>query len=141
MKKRYIAWEKYLFTLEGTFHVISYAYKCTYKTCPKPQESYRSAEAEMLSLKYYQFSVDVIANVGHLYFNKHQTIDEITQTLKKLHISRSEVNLLCQTYLALTTANRQQDTSYLDKVLANGYIILALDGVQPRRKATKPSGS
>src|SRR5208283_4849701 len=66
----------------------------------KPQTIYRSIEAEMLSLKYYQFSLDVIAKVGRLYFKEHQTIDEITQTLKKLHISRSEINLLCQAYLA-----------------------------------------
>ena len=133
LKRSHIAWEKYLFTLKGTFRVTSYAYHCTNKTCPKPQKLYRSAEAEVLSLKFYQFSLDVIAKVGHLYFKEHQTIDEITQTLKKLYISRSEVNLLCQTYLALTTANRQQDTTYLDKVRANGGITLALDGVQPEK--------
>ena len=133
LQRSHIAWKKYLFTLKGTFRVTSYAYHCTNKTCPKPQKLYRSAEAEMLSLKFYQFSLDVIAKIGHLYFKEHQTIDQIPQTLKKLHISRSEVNLLCQAYLALTTANRQQDTSYLDKVRANGGITLALDGVQPEK--------
>ena len=87
----------------------------------------------MLSLKFYQFSLDVIAKIGRLYFKDHQTIDQITQTLKKLCISRSEVNLLCQVYLALTTANRQQDTRYLSKIQANGGITLALDGVQPEK--------
>ena len=87
----------------------------------------------MLSLKFYQFSLDVIAKVGHLYFKEHQTIDQIKQTLRKLPISRSEINLLYQAYLALTTANRQQDSFYLDKIRANGGIILALDGVQPEK--------
>lgn len=87
----------------------------------------------MLSLKFYQFSLDVIAKIGHLYFKEHQTIDEIKQALWKLQISRSEINLLCQTYLALTTANRQQDATYLEKVRANGGIILSLDGVQPEK--------
>ena len=133
LKRSHIAWEKHLLTLNGTFRVTSYAYRCTNKTCPKPQNLYRSAEAEMLSLKFYQFSLDVIAKIGRLYFKEHQTIDQITQTLKKLCISRSEVNLLCQVYLALTTANRQQDTTYLTKVQANGGITLALDGVQPEK--------
>jgi hypothetical protein len=133
LKKSHIAWQKNLFTLKGTFQVTSYAYHCTNKTCPKLQKLYRSTEAEILSLKYYQFSLDVIAKIGHLYYSEHQTIDKITQTLKKLHISRSEVNLLCQTYLALTTANRQQDTTCLDKIRANGGITLALDGAQPEK--------
>lgn len=90
----------------------------------------------MLSLKYYQFSLDVIAKVGHLYFKEHKTIDEIKQTLKqhfKLNISRSEVNLLYQAYLALLKADRQQDTAFLQKIKANGGIILAIDGVQPEK--------
>ncbi len=133
IKLSYIAWQKYLFTLKGTFHVTSYAYKCTNKDCPKPKAIYRSTEAEMLSLKFYQFSIDVIAQIGQLYFNEHKTIDQITQTLNQLYISRSEVNLLYQAYLALTTANWQQDTTYLEKIRANGGIILALDGVQPEK--------
>lgn len=87
----------------------------------------------MLSLKYYQFSLDVIAKVGHLYFKEHQTIDEIKQTLGKLQISRSEINLLCQAYLALIKADRQQDNAFLEKLQRNGGIILALDGVQPEK--------
>jgi hypothetical protein len=133
LKRSHIAWKKHVFTLKETLHITSFAYRCPNKVCPKPQEIHRSAEAEMLSLKYYQFSIDVIAKVGHLYFKEHNTIDQITQTLRKLQISRSEVNLLYQAYLALTTASRQQDTAYLDKIRANGGIVLSLDGVQPEK--------
>ena len=133
LKKSHIAWRKNVFTLKQTIHITSYAYHCTNKTCPKPKETYRSAQAEMISLKYYQFSIDVIAKVGHLYFKEHKTIDQIKQTLSKLHISRSEINLLYQAYLALTTVNRKQDTTFLDKIRANGGITLALDGVQPEK--------
>ena len=80
------------------------------KTRPKPQEIYRSTEAEMLSLKFYQFSIDVIVKVGFLHFKQHQTIDEIRQTLKKLHICRSKINLLCQAYSHLNTVRGQQAT-------------------------------
>ena len=36
------------------------------QTVPKARSSLPSAEAEMLSLKYYQFSLDVTAKVGYL---------------------------------------------------------------------------
>jgi hypothetical protein len=133
LRRSHIAWRKHVFTLKETLHITSHAYRCKNKACPKPKETYRSAEAEMLCLKYYQFSIDVIAKIGHLYFKEHKTIDEIKQTLCKLQISRSEVNLLYQAYLALTTANKQQDTTLLNKIRANGGIILALDGVQPEK--------
>jgi hypothetical protein len=133
LKRSHIAWRKNIFTLKETLHITSYAYRCKNKACSKPQQTYRSTEAEMLSLKYYQFSIDVIAKIGHLYFKEHKTIDKIKQTLCKLKISRSEINLLYQAYLALTTTNRQQDTTYLNRIRANGGIILSLDGVQPEK--------
>lgn len=133
LKRSHIAWRKNVFTLKETLHVTTYAYRCTNKTCLKTNETYRSAEAEMLSLKYYQFSIDVIAKIGHLYFNEHKTIDEIKQTLCKLHVSRSEINLLYQAYLSLTTANRQQETKYMQKIKDNGGVVLMIDGVQPEK--------
>jgi hypothetical protein len=135
LKKSHVAWQKYVFTLQNILYVTSYAYRCASKTCPKPQTIYCSANGEMLSLKYYQFSLDVIAKVGHLYFTEHKTIDEAKQTFKqrfKLQISRSEINLLCQAYLALIKAHRQQDTKFLEKIRQNG-VILAIDGVQPEK--------
>lgn len=136
LKRSHVAWQKYVIALKGIFHVTSHAYRCTNNACPQPQLTYRSAEAEMLSLKHYQFSLDVIAKLGHLRFNEHKTIRKVRQTLKKqfkLRISRSEVNLLCQVYLALIKANRQQDTAFLEKLRSNGGIVLSIDGVQPEK--------
>ncbi len=61
LKRSHIAWRKYIITLNGTFHVTSIAYKCSNTLCPQPQAAYHSKEAEMLSIKHYQFSIDVIA--------------------------------------------------------------------------------
>ena len=136
LKRSHIAWCKHIITLNGVFHVTSIAYKCSHNLCPQPQAIYHSTEAEMLSIKHYQFSIDVIAKVGHLRFQEHQTIRHIKQTLKqrfKLQISRSEVDLLHQAYLALTTANRRQDTSFMQQIWVNGAIILSIDGVQPEK--------
>jgi hypothetical protein len=137
LKQSHIAWQKNIFTLKQTLHVTSYAYKCKNKTCQNTQ-TYRSTEAELLSLKYYQYGIDIITKIGHLYYTSHQTIDQIKQTLTNqplplLQISRSEINLLCQVYLALTKADKQQNPHYLNKIKQNGHIILALDGVQPEK--------
>ena len=136
LKRSHIAWQKNIFTLKGIFHVTSYAYRCPNKACTQPQTIYRSMESEMLNLKYYQFSLDVIAKVGHLRFNEHATIRQTRRTLKKhfkLQISRSEVNLLSQVYLALIKANRQHDTAFLEKLRNNGGVILSIDGLQPEK--------
>ena len=113
LKKSHITWHKNIFTLKQTLHVTSYAYKCKNKNCPNPKQTYKSTEAEMFSLKYYQYGIDIITKIGHLYYQNHQTIDQIKQTLTTQHqhlqISRSEINLLYQAYLALTKADKQQN--------------------------------
>ena len=136
LQRSHTAWSKHIITLNSIYHVTSLAYKCSNNACPKPQTIYRSTEAEMLSLKHYQFSLDVTTKVGHLRFKEHTTIRQIRRTLKnrfKLNISRSEVNLLCQVYLALIKANRQQDTAFIEKLQSNGGIVLSIDGVQPEK--------
>lgn len=136
LKRSHVAWRKHILTLKDTFHVTSCGYRCSNNACPQPQTVYRSVEAETLSLKYYQFSLDVIAKVGHLRFQEHTTIRQTRRTLKKqfkMQISRSEVNLLCQAYLALIHANRQRDTAFLEKLQSNGGVVLSIDGVQPEK--------
>jgi hypothetical protein len=134
LKRSHTACNKKIFTLKQTLHIISHAYKCTnQKTCQNPNQTYKSQEPQRLCLKHYQYSIEVIVKIGHLYYNKHQTINQIKQTLSKLKISKSEINLLCQVYLALNKANREQNQQqYLNKIKPKG-IILALDGVQPEK--------
>ncbi|MDR2203324.1 MAG: transposase [Nitrososphaerota archaeon] len=137
LKQTHIAWHKNIFTLKQTLHITSYAYKCKNKTCQNTKETYRSTKAETYSLKYYQYGIDIITKIGHLYFQNHQTIDQIKQTLtnqhKHLQISSSEINLLTQAYLALIKADTKQNPTHLNKIKNNGGIILAIDGVQPEK--------
>jgi hypothetical protein len=133
--KKATACRKKIFTLKQTLHITSYAYKCKNKNCPKPQETYKSQEPQKLCLKHYQFSIDIIIKIGHLHYNKHQTINQIKHSLNKLQISKSEINLLCQAYLALNKADKQQNPQqHLHKIIkTNNKIILAIDGVQPEK--------
>jgi hypothetical protein len=133
LKRSHTAWRKNIFTLKQTLHITSYAYKCKNPDCPNPKEIYRSTKAEKIALKYYQFGLDVIVKIGHQHFTNHKPLDEIKQTIGKLQISRAEIHLLTQAYLALTQAHKQQNPTYLNKIKANGGIILAIDGVQPEK--------
>ena len=133
LHRSHVAWRKNIITLNGIFHVTSLAYKCSNTDCLHPETIYCSIEAETLSIKHYQFSLDGIAKTGQLRFKEHQTIRQIKRTLKKnfkLQISRSEVDLLYEAFLAFTTPNRQQDTKFLKKLKDNEGIILAMDEVQ-----------
>jgi len=136
LRRSHTAWRKHIITLRATLSVTSYAYKCPNKTCPEPGAAYRSTEAEALSLKHYQYGLDVIAKVGHLRFQEYRTIRKSKRILRdrfRLPISRSEVDLLSQAYLALLHAHRRSDRSLLDRLRMNGGVVLAIDGVQPEK--------
>lgn len=136
LKRSHTAWRKNIITLRGTLQVTSYAYRCPNSRCPNPGTVYRSAEAETLSIKYYQYGLDVIAKVGHLRFREYRTIRKAKRMLRdrfRLPISRSEVDLLGQAYLALLQAHRRSDDALLEKLRMNGGVVLAIDGVQPEK--------
>jgi len=135
LKRSHTAWRKHIITLRATLHVTSYAHRCPNRACPEPGKVYRSAEAETLSLKYYQYGLDVIAKIGHLRFREYTTIRKIRRTIRdrfRLQVSRSEVDLLSQAYLALIQAHRNRDTIRLERFRRSG-VVLAIDGVQPEK--------
>ncbi len=136
LRRSHTAWRKHIITLRENLHVTSYAYRCPNKTCPKPEALYRSMEAEALSLKYYQYGLDVVAKVGHLRFREYRTVRKARRMLRdrfRLQISRSEVDLLGQVYLALLQAHRRSDDALLDRLRLSGGVVLAIDGVQPEK--------
>ena len=135
LKRSHTAWRKHIITLRKTLHVTSYAHRCPNQSCPQPRAVYRSVEAEALSLKYYQYGLDVIANIGHLRYREHRTIRKTRSTIRerfRLHVSRSEVDLLSQAYLALIQAHRNSDAPRLERLRGDG-VVLAIDGVQPEK--------
>ena len=85
LKRSHTAWRKHIITLRGTLLVTSYAYRCPNASCPEPGALYRSTEAEALSLKYYQYGLDVVAKVGHLRFREYRTIRKARRILRDRH--------------------------------------------------------
>jgi hypothetical protein len=132
LKRSHRIWNKYIHQLSGTIYAVSMGYRCPNPNC-STNLIYRSAEAESLSLKYYSFGIDVIAQIGEMRFDRNQTISEIHAELQKqTAISEREIQYLIETYMLLITGVKR-DKRYLDEVIKKEGIILSIDGIQPEK--------
>jgi hypothetical protein len=133
---------KTVITLQGPLYAVHCGYRCPKTACTAAKRVYRSALADALALPGFTFGLDVIALVGTLKLNRHQTLDEVHQNLTSrflpfgLSISRREVMYLFEVYCQLLTASQQQRTGaewekWYNQVLANGGLIVSVDGIQP----------
>ncbi len=133
---------KTIITLNGPIYAVHCGYRCPKPECGANQRIYRSAECDALALPGFSFGLDVIALVGHLKLTRHQTLDEVHQSLgEKLSvyqttISRREVMYLFEAYCQLLQAAQQQRSGpewekWLAEVKQNGGLIISIDGIQP----------
>ena len=133
ISRHHIAWRKHLQTMKGNIYATSYAYSCISTMCGK---TYRSMEADMLSLPYRTYGIDVIVEIGYLRHEEKRSMDEILKALRSLGIrmSRTECYILTHVFEELIAIRPVEfDPDWYDQVIGNGGIILAVDGVQPER--------
>jgi hypothetical protein len=137
LKRRHTAWKKNIITLSGVIQAWSMAYACSNAHCPHPKTYYKSAEAELISMKHTSYGFDVLALVGQLRFKQHMTIGEITEELNHRGVATSERNSqrLYERYLTLLRASV---TDHVKQVLTqvaqdHGGIMISMDGVQPEK--------
>jgi hypothetical protein len=137
LRRTHTAWEKKIVTTNGIIHVWSMAYACKNTNCSHAGVTYKSAEAEMLSMKHSSYGYDVLALVGELRFKQHRTVREVADALNERGIPTSERHAqnLYERYQTLLSASLDD---HVNKVLAetteqNGGIILSMDGVQPEK--------
>jgi hypothetical protein len=137
LQRSHTAWHKKISTLDGIIDAWSMAYTCKNPDCPHAGVSYKSAEAEMLSMKYSSYGYDVLCLVGELRFKRHMTVKELADALNERGVKTSERHAqnLYERYQVLLAASLDD---HVRKVLAetteqNGGIILSMDGVQPEK--------
>lgn len=135
LRRSHNAWRKYVITMNGTYKVTSYAFRCSNPRCEHRNVVYKSGEAEFMAPKYRNFGLDVIVEIGYLRFREKRTIDEIQLVLVKrgVDISRTEVYVLIEVYLELVHSRPLPDGEFLKAAKANGGIVLVIDGVQPEK--------
>jgi hypothetical protein len=137
LKRSHTAWNKKISTLKGVIHAWSMAYACPNTNCTHADVTYKSAEAESLSMKHSSYSYDVLCFVGELRFKQHRTCKEIADALNERGIVTSEryAQSLYERYQILVSASLDDHVrqSLAEISAQNGGIILSMDGVQPEK--------
>lgn len=138
LERSHPVWSKTIVSLEEVAKVTNWGYRCVNRetTCPKPDEVYRSVIADGLALKNYTFGLDVIVFVGHQRFGENRSLGEIHQALKSRGVSISErrvTDYIGEYEVLLKCAQGAKLAAYREQILANGGVVLAIDGVQPEK--------
>ncbi len=135
MKERYHK-RRWIVRLDQPVKVVSHFLECVNTACMRQALVYRPQQEDALALRGYTFGLDVVARIGELRYRNNLSIIKIReqlQTESHLSISRKEVALLCEVFLALVTTVARQDEELIAQLKALDGIVLAIDGVQPEK--------
>ncbi len=120
-------------TLEGVCQLLLTIRRCHNRACPRYRQPYRPEEEGHWALPHGEFGLDVIALVGTLRYERHQSVSEIREELCKRGVSIAErtiTNLLAR-YEELVTLRLTDQACLRERLATQGHVILALDGLQP----------
>ena len=122
-----------LMTLGGLIRLHLPVRRCRNPACPRFHRPYRPEAEGRVALPRGAFGLDVIALIGSLRFAQHRSVPEIQAEVTRRGVAICERSVTEQLYryeelLALRLADQQRWRSLLQ---AQGYIVLALDGLQP----------
>lgn len=120
-------------TLEGLVHLTSKIRRCQTASCPLYHRPYRPEEEGGWALPHSEFGLDVIAWIGTRRYAAHRTVPEIHQALRErgIDIAERTVTHLVQRYEELLTLRLADQHRLRDRLLEQGRVLLALDGLQP----------
>jgi hypothetical protein len=122
-----------LMTLDGLLELVLPVRRCQNPACARYHRSYRPEEEAHYGLPHGEFGLDVIALVGTLRYAEHKSIPKIHAALLERGVRIAQRSVTQQLYryeelLALRFADQQRLHTQL---LAQGQVVLALDGLQP----------
>ena len=138
LERSHPVWSKTIIVLGEIARVTNWGYRCVNRDtkCAKPKQVYRSAMADGFALKGYNYGLDVIVFVGQQRFDEHRTVGEIHQALQKQGVPISErrvTDYIGDYEVLLKCAQGAKLETYREQILANGGVVLAIDGVQPEK--------
>jgi hypothetical protein len=138
LERSHPVWSKTIISLKEVAKVTNWGYRCVNRdtVCAKPEKVYRSAMADGLALKGYNFGLDVVVFVGQDRFQNHHTVGEIHQALEEEGVSISErrVTDYIEDYeVLLKCAQGAKLDTYRETIQTNGGVVIAIDGVQPQK--------
>jgi hypothetical protein len=120
-------------TLSGVCQLLLTIRRCHNRACEYYRQPYRPEEEGTWALPHGEFGLDIIALIGALRYERHQSVPEIHQELSRRGViiaERTITNLLAR-YEELVTLRLSDQTRLRERLAAQGHVILALDGLQP----------
>jgi len=125
--------ERTVTTLQGVCRLILKIRRCHNRACVRYHCWYRPEEEGRWALPHGEFGLDVIAHIGSLRYTSHCSVPEIHQQLCERGVAiaeRTVTNLLAR-YEELVALHLTDQGRLRDLLIKQGYVILALDGLQP----------
>jgi hypothetical protein len=120
-------------TLDGLLGLRLVVRPCVNRGCEMYHRPYRPEEEGAFALPQGEFGLDVIALVGALRYAQHRSVPEIHRELLRqgVDISERSVTNLLERYEELVALRLSKHTRLQALLGDQGYVILALDGLQP----------
>lgn len=120
-------------TLDGVWRLRLKVRRCNNEACPLYHLPYRPEEEGAWALPHGEFGLDVIALVGSLRYAEHRSVPEIHNHLlvRGVKISERTVTYLLERYEELVTLHLSEHARLRERLLEQGRVILAIDGLQP----------
>ena len=120
-------------TLDGVWGLRLRIRRCNNEACPLYHLPFRPEEEGMWALPHGEFGLDVIAFIGALRYAEHRSVPEIHQHLlvRGVKISERTVTNLIERYEELVTLHLAEHSRLRERLLQQGRVILAIDGLQP----------
>ena len=122
-----------LVTLDGLVRLKLQIRRCPHAGCPRYHRPYRPEAEGSLALPHHEVGLDVIALIGALRYEQHQSVPEIHRSLRSRGVDVAErtVTYLLERYDELLALSLS-DTGRLREITRQaGRVVLALDGLQP----------
>jgi hypothetical protein len=121
-------------TLEGVTRLTLQIRRCANPACARFHQPYRPEAEGSIALPQHEFGLDVIALVGSLRYQQHQTVSEIHRELvqRQVAIAPRTVTNLLDRYDELVALSLGDHQRLQEITRAQGRVILALDGLQPQ---------
>jgi hypothetical protein len=119
--------------LEEVVHLQLKVRWCVNRMCKGYQVPYRPEEEGRWALPHHEFGLDVIAQIGAWRYQEHRTVPEIHQRLSQRGVAISERSVTNQLerYDELVTLSLRQCSQLQQRLIEQGRVILAVDGLQP----------
>jgi hypothetical protein len=125
--------ERTITTLSGQYRLHLAVRRCAFPECPRYHQPYRPEAEGAWALPHGEYGLDVIALVGFLRYQRHQSLAEIHQSLHERGLTigeRTVLNLLAR-YEELVTLHMTDRERLQPLVQKQGSLILAVDGLKP----------